>query len=84
MRTISLAGVIVTVLAACAVQPPDAALEYRREDARIRATEQFEHRTRECAAKGGVMRIPRQTSGRFPPTASELRTATCGRGIARL
>lgn len=80
MRTMGVAGVIATLLAACAAQPADPAREYRREDARVRAVEQFEARKHRCAARGGVMRIPRQSSGRFPPTVSELRTATCAPG----
>jgi hypothetical protein len=83
------AGFLLTLLAGCAAQPastPSAAQsdpsgqavgEYRRADARIQVLEQFEARRRQCAAQGGAMHIPRQTSGRLPPDTSELRLAVC-------
>lgn len=79
MRT---AVLVSAVLAACVSQAPDpaqvSAREYRRENARVEAIEEFIERQRECAARGGAMQVPRTTSGRLPPAVSELRLASCG------
>jgi hypothetical protein len=53
--------------------------EYRRESARIEATEQFDRLRKSCRLVGGVVRIDRQSSGRLPPTTFEMRNATCDR-----
>jgi hypothetical protein len=53
--------------------------EYRRESGRIEAMEQLQQLKRSCRRAGGVVQVPRQSSGRFPPTAFEMRSATCGR-----
>ena len=62
--------------------PDEAARErqqYLRENARIEATEEFQQLVRSCRRAGGVVHMPRQTSGRLEPTAFEMRGAICDR-----
>ncbi|HEX2138192.1 MAG TPA: hypothetical protein VHG33_00630 [Woeseiaceae bacterium] len=71
---------VVSLMPACAVGPSagDADLrEYRRADDRIEAAENFNRLQRNCAAMGGAVVLPRDSGGRMPPTAAELRLATC-------
>lgn len=68
------------VIAGCATVPPDTeTLEYKRADERIRVVERFEALTNACHAAGGIVYLDRR-SGRFPPTADEMRIAKCARG----
>ncbi|HWM28848.1 MAG TPA: hypothetical protein VNQ14_10340 [Woeseiaceae bacterium] len=79
-----------TLLAAgCAAGMPDSAeresRQYLRENARIEAIEGLQQLTRSCRQVGGVVHMPRQSSGRFGPTAFEMRGASCDRhpGLAQ-
>jgi hypothetical protein len=67
--------------AGCATATPAerADSEYRRESSRIEEQERLVLMTRACRQAGGIVRMDRQTSGRFRPTALEMRNATCDR-----
>ncbi|MGH8166793.1 MAG: hypothetical protein ACREQ1_06110 [Woeseiaceae bacterium] len=72
------------VLAAgCAAGIPNDAeherIQYRSENARIEAIEELQRLTQSCRQVGGVVHMPRQSSGRFAPTAFEMRGASCDR-----
>lgn len=58
--------------------------QYRRENGRIEAAERFQRLTRLCVLAGGVVYTSRRSSGRFPPTASEMNGATCGDNPAQV
>lgn len=77
------AGLLLTLLAGCAAQPPSpselAASEYRRATTEIESRELFEQQQRQCAAHGGTVYVPRTSSGRLPPSSDELRFASCTR-----
>ena len=55
--------------------------EYRRETGRIEAMEEFQLLKRSCRNAGGIVQVPRASSGRFPLTAFEMRSATCSHRI---
>ena len=76
----SIVALVLSLTAACAGIPSGerADGEYRRGDARVQATEQFEERAQACADARGVIRLYRTSSGRFPPTTDELLLAACG------
>lgn len=63
--------------AGCAMAPVDEAEKYEREDARIRATEQFEAMQRACRASGGVVIFEGGWGRATHPTPADLRMATC-------
>lgn len=65
------------VTAGCATAPVDEAEEYRREDARIRAAEQFQAMQRACRASGGVVITEGGWSRLTQPTPMDLTRATC-------
>jgi hypothetical protein len=71
------------VLWGCASGPPDAKLradaEYRRADARLGATEEFELRKDMCAQAGGVLQVRRMSASRQPPRVRDMQRATCSR-----
>ncbi len=50
--------------------------EYWRESGQVEAIERFQRLTRSCDLAGGIVRVDRQSSGRFPPAALEMRNAT--------
>jgi hypothetical protein len=66
--------------AGCAAAPSEqrASMAYEREDARVRAVEQFELLKQSCRAKGGTLYMERDWGGRFAPKTSEIRSARCG------
>lgn len=73
--------IAVLIVAGCTaggrpMQDP-ADLEYRAEDARIRAEEAFERLKARCAQTGRVAVVRRYTSGRLPPSTDELGLASC-------
>ncbi|HZD53759.1 MAG TPA: hypothetical protein VE175_11980 [Woeseiaceae bacterium] len=75
MKAIWLAFALV---AGCAAAPHDGeSVQYARDDARIRAVERFEALEERCRASGGTVYMDRSYA-RFPPTVSDLRSATCG------
>lgn len=79
MRTNGL--ITVLILGGCAaggqpIQDP-ADLEYRAEDAHIRAAEEFEQRKARCGRAGRAAVVRRYTSGRLSPSTDELRLAGC-------
>ncbi|MEX2126082.1 MAG: hypothetical protein WD795_19485 [Woeseia sp.] len=53
--------------------------QYRRESGRIEAMEQLQQLKRSCLRAGGIVQLPRQSSRRLPPTAFEMRGASCRR-----
>lgn len=76
-------GLLALVLSGCASGSPTteegAAMEYRRQAARIEAIEEFEARKVECARSGGVLQIRRSSRSRQPPTVREMKMARCSR-----
>lgn len=63
--------------AGCAGTPVDDVTEYRRADARIRATEEFESLKQACRAAGGVIFV-NDGGGRLrEPSLQDLRMAKC-------
>jgi len=55
--------------------------EYQRETSNIEARENFQQFKSACRRAGGVAHVPRGSSGRFPLTAFEMRSATCSHRI---
>lgn len=67
----------ICITAGCATAPVDEAEEFKREDARIRAAEQFQAMQRACRASGGVV-VTEGGWGRLTqPTPLDLTRATC-------
>lgn len=70
--------IAVTITAGCATAPVDADREYAREDARIRAFEEFETFKQACRARGGITVVDKV--GRLASSAFDPRTARCTGG----
>jgi hypothetical protein len=74
---------ILVSCAACSTGPETSSVltetEYRRADARLRMTEEFEIRKEACARAGGTMSVKTGTNARQPPRPRDLRRATCER-----
>lgn len=55
--------------------------EYRRENDRLEAVDNYQRLRERCRKIGGVIYVDRESAGRLPPAAMEMRNATCGRPI---
>jgi hypothetical protein len=78
----ALALLVMPMLWGCASGTPattNADREYRRVDARLQATGEFELQKQACLDAGGVLQVPRYSGARRPPRAKEMRSATCAR-----
>ena len=88
MKAVPMIAVAALAAGCAAGIPTDAEREsnqYLRENARIEAFEELQQLTKACRKVGGVVHMPRQSSGRFGPTAFEMRGASCDRhpGLAQ-
>ena len=69
---------VLVVAAGCTTMPPGEheAMEYKRTDARLKATEEYNALRAGCRAAGGVLVVEGMAS-RFPRTSFGMKSARC-------